>query len=883
MATAYTLAANATLRDIGNAAIWGVTTARTGSDTISTNGFNFTHDQDSRYGLGGNTSAVWGSLTILATKGGNLNFDGRYIRMIPFTSGSGTITAGALITCGSATGYVIGIYSGATMAAAVVTAPVLTATTGYIKVTAWNSVSFPTSGTYTQAGFTFTITGPDVVGFMEVNGVESSTINANRLGQVNITGAWFSLGKTDGTSTATFQLPTHGLLRHSAGVFVEKTAGQKDYEFYPNAGTATTIGTEASRGKVCWITNAGVCRIGNNGSNTMGYTPPAGLEVVVGNIWFENVSSSTLTANVIPNATITTRYSFNTTGGGVINIDKCDMAWYLACSQAYSVNISNSGFIDSILLSEIASPMTLTTMGVGDKPTTALLVTSLTLSYCYAGGTFTDCVWTRVSMASSGAYTVTLSDIDGFTFIRNTIRSNTVRANSSTYAVYATRVQNTTWTSPLVIEGAFNLTTCNNINITDTQYIEAVSSTTATTYTGYVFSLSNNTINCLFSGLTFPVTNTQPYTALLIASTGCSNIKMRNIGTRVAPLNLGSANACGLIYTVATNCSDFKFQRIYVANTRTGIMSGENSCTRFTEENVFGDYADATDVMALLNQRRKGMGGIGAYTAQLAVYGTHWSDSFTSTTAGRINLFMNEPTALSSAYISLTGGAGFTSAGGLYMPVIGQSATFEMDYYALGHTRINNTTPVMGGGTIGNYVFDYAIDLHDGAGFSQMTTNNYTAANLATALNGITTIDASKGFKLRLKITTGTTNTTAITYLYLTTISTATAQDYQYPLDTVQVKTTVVDASTSSPIQGAHVYIVAAAGGSLGAGTVILDGYTDANGISLNPSFELSGANQPITGKVRKSSSSPYYKTSLIAGNITSAGFDTTLFMILDE
>ena len=108
MATAYTLAANATLRDIGNASIWGVTTARTGSDTISTNGFTFTQDQDSRYGLGGNTSATWGALTILATKGGNLNFDGRYIRLIPFTGGSGTITAGTLAAAIN-NGYVLRI------------------------------------------------------------------------------------------------------------------------------------------------------------------------------------------------------------------------------------------------------------------------------------------------------------------------------------------------------------------------------------------------------------------------------------------------------------------------------------------------------------------------------------------------------------------------------------------------------------------------------------------------------------------------------------------------------------------------------------------------------------------------------------------------------
>lgn len=395
MATAYTLAANATLRDIGNASIWGVTTARTGSDTINTNGFTFTQDQDSRYGLGGNTSATWGALTVLATKGGKLNFDGRYIRLIPFTGGSGTITAGSLITCGSATGKVIGIYSNFT------SAPVLTGVaTGWIKVTEWNSVAFPTSGTFTQAGYTFTISGASVVGFMEVDGMEGGSINANRLGEVNITGEWFSLGTTDGTTTKTFQLPTHGLLRHSAGVFVEKTAGQKDYEFYPNAGTATTVGTEAARGKVCWITNAGVCRIGNNGTGTMGYAPAANLEVVVGNIWFENVVT-TLTANVIPNATIATRYDFTCTGGGVINIDKCDMAWYLSLAQAYSVSITNSGFIDGILLSEVATPMTLTKVGVGNKPTTALAMAPLTMSYCYAGGTFTDCVWSRVTLAPS--------------------------------------------------------------------------------------------------------------------------------------------------------------------------------------------------------------------------------------------------------------------------------------------------------------------------------------------------------------------------------------------------------------------------------------------------------------------------------------------------
>lgn len=90
--TAYTLAANATLRDIGNAGIWGVATARTGGDTVDTNGFKLTIDQDSRYGLSGTTSTTWGNLTINASKGGEIHIDGTKVWMIPFTGGSGTLT-----------------------------------------------------------------------------------------------------------------------------------------------------------------------------------------------------------------------------------------------------------------------------------------------------------------------------------------------------------------------------------------------------------------------------------------------------------------------------------------------------------------------------------------------------------------------------------------------------------------------------------------------------------------------------------------------------------------------------------------------------------------------------------------------------------------------
>jgi hypothetical protein len=214
-------------------------------------------------------------------------------------------------------------------------------------------------------------------------------------------------------------------------------------------------------------------------------------------------------------------------------------------------------------------------------------------------------------------------------------------------------------------------------------------------------------------------------------------------------------------------------------------MTGDNSSKGLLIENVFGDYADAADVSAVLNMSQRMLGTTKALTAQTGVYGTHWMDYFTSTTAGRLAIVMNEPTAQTTSQVTLANGAAFTSAGGLYMPVIGHQAVFETPNYIIGHTGFSNSALVMAGGTATNYTYDYAIDKNDGNGWSTMTTNNYTATTLGAALNGITGISAVNGFKLRLEITTGTTNATAITSVYMPMTSTTTTQAYQYPLDTI--------------------------------------------------------------------------------------------------
>ena len=115
-----------------------------------------------------------------------------------------------------------------------------------------------------------------------------------------------------------------------------------------------------------------------------------------------------------------------------------------------------------------------------------MLANPLTLTYCYAGGTFTDCVWNRVSLAASGAYGVLINDIVGFTFIRNVFRAGTIRGHNSTYSTQITRANSCTFTDSRIIEGAMYFITCDGITVTGTQYCEAVSGTTVTTYSGYV-------------------------------------------------------------------------------------------------------------------------------------------------------------------------------------------------------------------------------------------------------------------------------------------------------------------------------------------------------------------------------------------------------------
>lgn len=90
-------------------------TGKTGGDIYNINGGTLTIDQDSRFGQNNsNASATlatsMGNITLSATLGGILDVDARFVRIIPYNSGTGNVpTLGTTITQGGASGKLISV------------------------------------------------------------------------------------------------------------------------------------------------------------------------------------------------------------------------------------------------------------------------------------------------------------------------------------------------------------------------------------------------------------------------------------------------------------------------------------------------------------------------------------------------------------------------------------------------------------------------------------------------------------------------------------------------------------------------------------------------------------------------------------------------------
>jgi hypothetical protein len=515
-------------------------------DDYLINGGYLTIDQHSRYGTNQNLYSVIGDIVMSASLGGTVEINSTKVRTIAYDTGSGNVPAlGTTISRGGASGILLGVYSALNAAPTAVGAAM--PVTGYVLVRQWNSVAY-TAGALT--GISASATAADRAGWLEIVGADSLTATVNRLNLFKVRGDYYDFQgvTTDGNRATTYQLPTNGsAVVYAPGVEVE-TATAGVYEFYPCAGSRTAlvanIATDVVRGKWCWISTAGLVRFGNDGTNsTGGYIPPSGRKIRVPNIFFTTCTQAAPTVNVLPNATLTTRYEFSTGGGGAIDIDKASMNWYANFAQPFSVALSNFFTLSGVVLTECASSIAWSNVGVGQEA--ANTQTALTMGLNFAGGTMTKCTWTRATQGSSGNYTTLWTDCSGFAVTDERNHCLTKSAHASTGVSTFTRVLNSTFTNCLFGgTGRLALIGCADVTWTNTVYYDHPALTTSSGLPMYVWDLSTAaSFRLKFDGLSFgDLTLVQPYSGILnIGVAGCVGITLRNLGSAAAPLDMGGA------------------------------------------------------------------------------------------------------------------------------------------------------------------------------------------------------------------------------------------------------------------------------------------------------------------------------------------------------
>jgi hypothetical protein len=735
--------ANQTWSATGNLDDAGKAGLANGEDiTIDTNA-TLVINSDNRWSQ---QAAVIGNITTSATTGGTLTIDGTTVWWIPYDGGTGNVPALGTLGASDATGNVagtgefMGIFSahGVAPTAAAAAVPA----TGFLKLRR-KITDYVDNEVITLAGgatVTVNSTTGGKRGWLNIVGEEGSTITVGRLGTMNINGDWFYLDTTcSGARNQTIQLP---VADQYGGVWIETGSGTDVYEFWPNVGAQMTTTTYPSTttddtGKVVYISATGVLRIGSTTTPAnAGYLPASGARIRIPNIIISAAVTPTWTANVV-NATLATRWDVTTTAAGAINLNYFTGAGFglntsaTVFGQMYSLTITHSVLLEQFAVQECATEMIFTDFHVGLPATNILTVGSpITVITSFAGATFTDCIFTRASMAASVVNGV-FTDCDGFDFVRCRFVGATAKSGNTPVALGLTRVANSTMTDCVLGDGRALITTCQNLTINGTQYYDRIGTTTTTANPVSALDLTTGCTDITISGFSIfdSAVNRHPYTSIVNISNNCQRIKVRNIGTAAAPFDCGSANACGVLVQANGLNSNIKVQKVYGTNTRTSAFGTMvNSDTGITAECVWCDAAD-TQTLAANNMIAKGCRWTNSTTGQTAVYGTHWSDIWTSTTAGRIVLQANEKTTAepsASSYSVLSGTPKFTSTGNLLLATSGDSIEYTMPYYAQGITSFlpaTATQPTFTGTNPNNHDIYYKIDKNDGNSFNASWRN----------------------------------------------------------------------------------------------------------------------------------------------------------------
>lgn len=565
----------------------------------------------------------------------------------------------------------------------------------------------------------------------------------------------------------------------------------------PNANSFTFALTGSWTAWNCTTYTASFDIIANNGSlwdsgnvtvkQTIWNVPSTWCKVKIPNVILRECATWTRASNQVT-AAIANRPERATTTAWALDFEYAYTTRYMNLAQPYSVRIKNSSTYDSVAISECA-----TALDIENTHTSMYWNQDVNAIYCvsnFAWWTIKDCKFQRWNTPGSLDHSALFQYCIWITF--DNITTGIIQYARSTW--YAMSVSNC---SDIIIKNCHNinwpmvLTSVFGVTIQDYDHTDRyIWYTNATTpYNAIIVNTwcTDIMIDWLTLWFWWTIVNVHPHTWILSISNN-DNLTLRNVWSLANPISTWTFRNnlywIWVVYTAWWNSTNIRIQRVYFTNLiRTGLYSTGNSDKWVLFESfqwwqlVSSAMAISSMTNAYLEWEMKWVRSwVRSTTWQSSVYWTHYFDFFYGTNQWFLVLAMNEPTVDTEQYFTMVSWTRrFNSAWWILMKTAWDQAIREDNCFRLWHTWFVNTSVVMSWWTIWNYTLEYQIDTGTWYWWTRKTLN---WTNLSWE-----SVDPSIWFKIKIRITTLTNNTTAITYIWINTTTSYSAQSNLYPLD----------------------------------------------------------------------------------------------------
>ena len=785
-------------------------TARTAGETWTiNNGAKLTIRTDTRWhanapaSMTGSLGTVTGASTVTCT----LEIDGTKVRWMPYFNGSGFVPAiGTTITQGGVSGYLLSVHQDYIAAPTAVGAAM--PSSGYIKfreVTGGQFVAGELSGIGANA------TASDRVGFIDVAFDNNASITMGSVGKLIMNGDWFYLDtQTSGSAHQIIQLPVCGT--GNTGNFyyavqIETGPGTNVFRWWhglvnPSSSgdsmySTNIVGTD-SRNTYYKCIADGTIQLGGDGTNLIGYVPPAGCRIRIPNVRISSVATGSRATNAYPLALasagsavtisdntkeVTINYTYlsalTNLFAGVGKFVANNSAFYSGTGRLQ--NVRESAVIDGCSYSALSASNSQTSPAPNSVQcnfsvfNTSAPVTATNLRV-------TDCR----GISSGGNSGASASSNLYFDNIDYTMLTTWV---SEQAGMKFSVVSDSTFNNIYHAGGEIDFSFCKNVTVNDIDYCVRVKGplTAALSSHNQFIQLTypnNVKINGVTHGRKGAFADLQPYGTYFNISGTLGPLIIRNAGTRSAPLAAGSNSTyhASSIVTMSAGSTYIKLQRLYVGNIRGAnpiVYSADASSANNIIENVMCTNFTKSQYVTAKENTFKGLSGAADDTAGSYV-GTHFADFFISDTTGSLVWYGNTPSLSTTGenyIVSPDSSSKYISAASQVLLNSNTDYVYsEMTYFVKGHTSFRNSAPVITGTNTNLVTYEYQLDTGSGwnGTWKTLNTSNLTAESISPT-----------GFKMKFRFTKSSAGTAQITSVQVLTNTTAQAQaDNLYTLDT---------------------------------------------------------------------------------------------------